>query len=111
MKSPILLVCAMVAAMGVTVLAEDKAPAACAGGEKAQVQAGKKGKHGPMTEAQREAMMNKHLEQIKAKDEAQYKELVALKEKDPEAFKAKMRELRKAQGKGKGAEAPKPAAK
>lgn len=108
MKSSVMLVCAMVAAMGMTVMAEDKGVAAGAG-EKAQVQAGK-GKHAPMTEAQREAAINKQLEQIKAKDEAQYKELIALKEKDPEAFKAKMRELRKAQaqaheqgqGKGKG---------
>jgi hypothetical protein len=102
MKSPILLVCAMVAAMGMTVMAEEKA--AGAAGDKAQVQ-GEKGKHGEMTEAQREARMTKQLEQIKAKDEAQYKELIALKEKDPEAFKAKMKELRAKdhpQGKGEG---------
>ena len=100
MKSPIMLVCAMVAAMGLTAMAEEKA--AGAAGDKAQVQAGKK--HGEMTEAQREEMINKHLEQIKAKDEALYKELIALKEKDPEAFKAKMKELRAkehaAQGQG-----------
>jgi len=93
MKSPIMLVCAMMMAMGASVWAEEKAQTAVAeGAEKAQVQI----KHGPKTEAQREAMMNKRLERIKAKDEALYKELVALKEKDPAAFKAKMRELAKA---------------
>lgn len=68
-----------------------------------------KPKHAEMTKEQREAMMNKRLEAIKAKDEALYKELIALKEKDPEAFKAKMRELgrqehakNKGHGKGKG---------
>lgn len=101
MKSPIMLACALVAAMGLTVMAEEKAPVAGAGAEKAQVQ-GEKGKHGEMTEAQREARTTKFLESIKAKDEAQYKELVALKEKDPEAFKAKMKELRaKAHEQGK----------
>lgn len=108
MKSPIMLVCAMVAAMGLTGMAEEKAAVADAGAEKVQVQ-GEKKKHGEMTEAQREARTAKALEQIKAKDEALYKELVALKEKDPEAFKAKMKELRAkahaqapAEGKGKG---------
>ncbi len=65
-----------------------------------------KPKHAEMTKEQREAMMNKRLEAIKAKDEALYKELIALKEKDPEAFKVKMRELAKEEhakaGKGKG---------
>jgi hypothetical protein len=101
MKNPIMLVCAMVAAMGMSVMAEEKAAGA---GEKAGVQ-GEKGQHKQMTEAQREEMINKRLEQIKAKDEAQYKELIALKEKDPEAFKAKMKELRAkdhAQGQGEG---------
>ena len=74
-----------------------------------------KPKHAQMTKEQREAMMNKRLEAIKAKDEALYKELVALKEKDPEAFKAKMRELGKQEhaknkghgkGKAKGEQAP-----
>ncbi len=104
MKSPIMLVCAMVAAMGMTVLAQPPA----AGADKAPAK-GEKGQHKQMTEAQREEMMNKRLEAIKEKDPAQYKELVALKEKDPAAFKAKMRELGKAahaKGKGKGAEAP-----
>jgi hypothetical protein len=104
MKSPIMLVCAMVAAMGMSVCAETQTNAAAAGGD-AKAQAAAKGKHGQMTEAQREAKMQKRLEQIKAKDEALYKELVALKEKDPAAFKAKMRELamadaNKAKGKG-----------
>lgn len=61
-----------------------------------------KAKHAEMTPAQREEMMNKRLEAIKAKDEALYKELVDLKEKDPAAFKAKMRELGKQQGKAHG---------
>lgn len=108
MKHPILLVCAMVAAMGMTVMAEDKA----AGADKAPAK-GEKGQHKQLTDAQREEMMNKRLEQIKVKDEAQYKELIALKEKDPEAFKAKMKELGRAghakgegHGKAKGADAP-----
>ena len=101
MKSPIMLVCAMVAAMGMTVCAETQANAE-AGAAKTQAQAGK-GKHGEMTEAQREAKMQKRLEQIKAKDEALYKELIALKEKDPAAFKAKMHELNVADAKAKGA--------
>ena len=105
MKNPIMLVCAMVAAVCLSTLAEEPAKAAAAG-EQAQVQAGKgeKGKHKQLTEAEREAMMTKRLEKIKEKDEALYKELVALKEKDPEAFKLKMRELGKAQAEaGKGA--------
>jgi hypothetical protein len=61
-----------------------------------------KAKHAEMTKEQREEMMNKRLESIKAKDEALYKELVDLKEKDPAAFKAKMREQAKQQGKAHG---------
>jgi hypothetical protein len=64
-----------------------------------------KPKHAQMTPEQREAMITKRLETIKAKDEALYKELIALKEKDPEAFKAKMKELSKQdhqKGPGKG---------
>lgn len=100
MKRSLVLVCAMMMTMGMSVLAEEQA-AAKVEGEKAQVQEAK-GKHPKMTPAQREEMMNKRLEAIKAKDEALYKELVALKEKDPEAFKAKMRELGKAEGKAHG---------
>ena len=96
MKSPIMLVCAMMVAMGMSVLAEEQA--AVAGDAKVQVQAGK-AKKAKLTEAQREEMMNKRLERIKAKDETLYKELIALKEKDPAAFKAKMRELAKADAK------------
>jgi len=59
-----------------------------------------KKEHKQMTPEQREAMINKRLEVIKAKDEAQYKELVALKEKDPKAFAAKMRELGPKRGAG-----------
>lgn len=74
-----------------------------------------KPKHAEMTQEQREARMNKRLEAIKAKDEALYKELIALKEKDPEAFRAKMRELGRQEhaknkghgkGKAKGEQAP-----
>lgn len=101
MKSPMMLVCAMVAAMGMNVLAAEQAPAVAVA--KPEVKA-EKGKHGPMTEEQREAMMNKQLDAIKEKNPEQYKELVALKEKDLAAFKDKMKELRKAHeaGKGKG---------
>lgn len=99
MKSSLMLVCAMVAAMGMSALAEEQANANAAGGQ-AQAQEAKK--HGQMTAAQREERINKRLEAIKAKDEALYKELIALREKDPEAFKAKMRELGKAQGQAHG---------
>lgn len=101
MKSPIMLVCAMLAAMSMSVLAAEQPAAGAKGGENAQVQAGK-GKHAKLTDEQRAEMVNKRLEQIKAKDEALYKELVALKEKDPEAFKVKMHELAKEQGKAQG---------
>lgn len=93
MKNPVMLACAMVAALSLSVMAEQKAPAAAAEAGKAQVKAEK---------VDREAMMNKRLERIKEKDEALYKQLVELKEKDPEAFKAKMRELAKEQGKAHG---------
>ncbi len=89
MKSSMLLVCAMMAAVNVSVWAAEE-------GAKAPAEAGK-GKHAQMTPEQREAMITKRLEGIKAKDEAQYKELVALKEKDPKAFNEKMRELGKAE--------------
>jgi len=102
MKYPILLVCAMMTAMSMSALAQGAA-AGAAGTEKTE-----KAKHPKMTEAQREAAINKKLEEIKAKDEAQYKELIALKEKDPEAFKAKMHELFKADHpKAKGPKATK----
>jgi hypothetical protein len=68
-----------------------------------------KPKHAQMTKEQREEMIAKKLEAIKAKDEAKYKELVELKEKDPKAFAAKMREMAKEDhakgGKGKGKKA------
>ncbi len=89
MKSAIMLVCAMVASMSLSALAVETN--AAAGGDK------NRAKHGEMTEAQREAMMNKRLESIKEKDPALYKELIDLKAKDPVAFKAKMAELRKQQ--------------
>jgi len=92
-----MLVCAMVVAMGISVMAEEQA--VTAGGENAKVQA-EKGKHAKLIKADAEEMMNKRLERIKAKDEALYKELIALKEKDPKAFKAKMHELAKAEAEG-----------
>ena len=55
-----------------------------------------KPKHAQMTPEQQVARFDKKLEAIKAKDEAQYKELVALKEKDQAAYIAKMKELVKA---------------
>jgi hypothetical protein len=58
-----------------------------------------------MTAEQKAEHTAKALERIKTKDEALYKELVALKEKDPAAFEKKMGELRAkhhaAGGKGK----------
>lgn len=97
MKSPIMLACAMVLAMSVSSFAQQQAAAAPAA-ENAQVKGGK-GQGAKMTPEQREAMVNKRLETIKAKDEALYKELVDLKEKDPKAFRDKMRELAQAHGK------------
>lgn len=91
----IMLAMAVMSALTMGTLAAEQA----AGGVK------EKPKHAEMTKEQKEAMMNKRLEAIKAKDEALYKELIALKEKDPEAFKAKMRELGKqehAKAKAKG---------
>lgn len=99
MKHPIMLVCAMIAAMGVSAMAEENAaPAAAA---KVEVKA-ERAKGAKMTEAQREAALEKRLAAIKAKDEALYKELIALKETNPAAFKAKMKELGKGENKGKG---------
>lgn len=95
MKTPILLVCALAAVMGTSVLAED---AAATANTPAKTE---KAKHAKLTAEQREAMMTKRLEAIKAKDEALYKELVALREKDPAAFRAKMQELNKQEHKAK----------
>lgn len=104
MKHPIMLVCAMMAAMGMSAMAEENAaPAAAA---KAEVKA-EKAKGAKMTDAQREAMIEKRLAAIKAKDEALYKELVELKAKDPEAFKAKMKELGHGEHKAPGKKAAK----
>jgi len=91
MKYPIMLVCVMMTAMSMSALAQGAAAGAAGGAATTE-----KAKHPKMTEEQRAAMIDKKLQEIKAKDEAQYKELIALKEKDPEAFKAKMRELFKA---------------
>lgn len=102
MKYPIMLVCALVATVSLSTLAEDAAATAVA-----KPAATEKVKGAKLTPEQREAMTNKKLEQIKAKDEALYKELVALREKDPAAFNAKMRELRKAEKPAKQAKAKK----
>lgn len=99
MKTPILLVCTLIAALGTSAIAQDNAA-----GEKGGAKKAEKAK---MTAEQREAMMNKRLEAIKAKDEALYKELVALKEKDPAAFKAKMMELSKQEHANKAAKGKK----
>jgi len=94
----VMLAFAVMAALATGAMAAENAAGAEAGKGKA--------KHGEMTKEQREEMINKRLEAIKAKDEAKYKELVELREKDPEAFKAKMREMAKEEhakgGKGKG---------
>ncbi|MDD2460364.1 MAG: hypothetical protein PHT98_04685 [Kiritimatiellae bacterium] len=108
MKTPIMLACALVLAAGLNGSAQEKAatpatpavPAVPAAVEK-DANAGK-GRGAKLTPEQREAMVTKRLEQIKAKDEALYKELVELKEKDPKAFRDKMREQGRGQGKGKG---------
>ncbi|HQQ92586.1 MAG TPA: hypothetical protein PLU38_12070 [Kiritimatiellia bacterium] len=103
-----MLACALVLATVLNGRTQEKAatpatpavPAAPAAVEK-DANAGK-GKGAKLTPEQREAMVTKRLEQIKAKDEALYKELVELKEKDPKAFRDKMREQGRGQGKGKG---------
>jgi len=102
MKHPIMLVCALVATVSLSTLAEDAAATAAA--KPAATEKAKGSKHTP---AQREAAINKKLEQIKAKDEALYKELVALREKDPAAFNAKLHELNKAAKPAKQAKAAK----
>jgi len=102
MKYPILMACAMMAALTTSVLAQGAAAGGAAGGTAKTERA----KHPKMTEEQKAALIDKKLEEIKAKDEAQYKELIALKAKDPEAFKAKMHELIKADhAKAKGPKA------
>ncbi|MEI6646333.1 MAG: hypothetical protein WCP12_09865 [bacterium] len=90
-----LIVLAMIAALATGTMAKDGAGAAGAAPAKKE-----------MTADQKAAHTAKMLENIKAKDEALYKELIALKEKDPAAFEAKMAELRAKHraeaGKGKG---------
>jgi hypothetical protein len=92
-----LIVMAMVAALATGTMAKEGTGAA--GTEPAKKE---------MTAEQKAEHQVKMLERIKSKDEALYKELVALKEKDPAAFEAKMTELRKKHhardGKGKGGE-------
>jgi len=97
MKRPILLVCAMITAMTLGGLAQENAPAAEAG-KPDQIKRERPGR-GPMTPEQRKAMMerrkammDKRLERIKEEDAALHKELVELREKDPKAFHARMRE-------------------
>ena len=89
MKYPIMLVCALVASMSMSVMAENAAAGAATPAKTAE-----KAKGAKLTAAEKEARITKQLDAIKAKDEALYKELVALREKDPAAFKAKMMELR-----------------
>jgi hypothetical protein len=89
-----LIVLAMAAALATGTMAKE-----CTGA------AGKEPAKTEMTAEQKAAHTAKALERIKTKDEALYKELVALKEKDPAAFEAKMAELHKKRhaeaGKGK----------
>ena len=103
MKCSVMLVCAMMTVMGMSASAGEKAGGA--GGEQVKAEDGK-GKHPELTEAQREERTNKLLERIKAKDEAKYKELMDLKEKDPKAFKMKLREVAKELGLGKEEKGP-----
>lgn len=96
----VMLAFAVMAALVTGALANDNAAAGAEAGKG-------KAKHAQMTKEQREEMITKRLEKIKATDEAKYKELVELKEKDPKAFATKMRELAKEEhakggGKGKG---------
>ena len=56
--------------------------------------AGQQRIRGEMTPEQREQMENRMLERMKDTDEAQYKELKDLKEKDKAAFDKKMGEIR-----------------
>lgn len=88
--SKLLLVAALVASgLILNTQAADK-PAAEAG--PAQVQKGQRGDREGV-KVDREAMIAKRLEAIKAQDEAKYKELVELRQKDPRAFREQMRAL------------------
>lgn len=102
MKTSIMLACALVFVTGLCVRAQQQAAAPAAPAAVAKEAKADKGKGAKLSPEQREALMTKRLEQIKAKDEALYKELVELKGKDPKAFRDKMREQGRAQGKGKG---------
>jgi hypothetical protein len=91
-----LIVLAMIATLATGAMAKEGKGKGAAGAEPAKKE---------MTAEQKAERTAKMLERIKSKDEALYKELVALKEKDPAAFEAKMAELHKkhhADGKGKG---------
>ncbi|GEM_PF-3539902 len=96
MKSPILLACALITAMTLSGVAQEQVPAVEAGKPK-QVRR-ERANRGPLTEEKRKAMMDKRLERIKEKDEVLHKELVELREKDPEAFRTRMREMTRARG-------------
>ena len=91
-----LIVFAMIAALATGAMAKEKKAAGAPAPAKKE-----------MTADQKAAHVAKALEAIKAKDEALYNELIALKEKDPAAFEAKMAEQCKkghtdgAKGKGK----------
>jgi uncharacterized protein with von Willebrand factor type A (vWA) domain len=90
-----LIVFAMVAALATGAFAKEGKGKGAAGAEPAKKE---------MTAEQKAEHTTKALERIKTKDEALYKELVALKEKDPAAFEKKMMEQhQKRHGeKGKG---------
>lgn len=94
MKSPILLACALMTAITLGGMAKENA-ADGEGGKAKQVKR-ERPERGPMTPERKKAMMDKRMERIKEKDEALYKELSALREKDPEAFDNRMREMAKA---------------
>jgi acyl-CoA reductase-like NAD-dependent aldehyde dehydrogenase len=113
MKTPIMLACALVLATVLNGRTQEKAatpatpavPAAPAAVEK-DANAGK-GKGAKLTPEQREAMVTKRLEQIKAKDEALYKECSNSKRKTPRHSETKMRERAGARAKARARATPK----
>ncbi len=94
MKSPILLACALMTAITLGGMAKENASADEAG--KAKQVKRERPERGPMTPEMKKAMTDKRMARIKEKDEALYKELSELREKDPEAFDKRMREMAKA---------------
>jgi hypothetical protein len=96
MKSPIMLVCALVAAMSLPTFAQTATTA-----KPADAAATEKAAKAAKAEAAREARINKFMEETKVSNPTLYSELTALKEKDPAAFKAKVRDLIKQQNAAK----------